>query len=67
MKHVKASGGLLQHRGPGAKTTEVEARVALVYASTDDGRPLTGGTNLIRTVVDGSLQVLAAWMYKRHS
>ena len=37
---------------PGAKTTEVEARVALVCASTDDGRPLTGGTNLIRTVVD---------------
>ena len=39
VKHmVKASGGLLQRRGPGAKTTEVEARVALVCASTDDGR-----------------------------
>ena len=61
VKHVKASGGPL--------TTEVEACVALVCASTDDGRPLTGGTNLIRTVVDwvDSLQVLAAGMYKRHS
>ena len=34
------------------KTTEVEARVALVCASTSDGRLLTGGTNLIGTVVD---------------
>ena len=34
------------------KTTEVEARVALVCASTSDGRSLTGGTNLIGTVVD---------------
>ena len=42
----------VQRRGPGAKATEVEARVALVCASTDDGRPLTGGTNLIWTVVD---------------
>ena len=42
----------MQHRGPGAKTTEVEARVALVCASTDDGRPLTGGTNLIWMVVE---------------
>ena len=40
----------VQRRGPGAKTTEVEARVALVCASTDDGRPFTGGTNLIWTV-----------------
>ena len=52
LKHVKASGGLLQRRGPGAKMTEVEARVALVCASADDGRPLTGGTNFIRMVVD---------------
>ena len=52
VKHVKASGRLLQRWGPGAKTTEVEARVALVCASTDDGRPLTGSTKLIRTVVD---------------
>ena len=54
VKHVKpASGGLLsESSGPRAKTTEVEARVALVCASTDDGRPLTGGTNLIWTVVD---------------
>ena len=29
-------------RGPEAKTTEFEARVALICASTDDGRPLTG-------------------------
>ena len=52
VKHVKASGGLLQRQGPGAKMTEVEARVALVCASTDDSRPLTGDTNLIQTVVD---------------
>ena len=45
----------VQRHGPGAKTTEVEARVALVCASTDDGRPLTGGANLIWTVVDYSL------------
>ena len=44
----------MQRHGPGAKTTEVEARVALVCASTDDGRPLTGGANLIWTVVDYS-------------
>ena len=44
--------------GPRAKT-EVEAFVALVCTSTNDSRPLTGGTNLIWTVVDcsGSLQV----------
>ena len=40
----------MQRRGPGAKTTEIEARVALVCASTDDGRPLTGDINLIWTV-----------------
>ena len=40
----------MQHRGPRAKTTEVEVRVALVCASTDDGRLLIGGTNLISTV-----------------
>ena len=45
VKHV-------QRRGPRAKATRVEARVALVCASTDDGRPLTGGTHLIWTVVD---------------
>ena len=32
--------------------TEVEARVALVCASTDDSRSLTGGTNLIWMMVD---------------
>ena len=42
----------MQHRGPGVKSTEVEARVALVCASTDDGRPLTASTDLIWTVVD---------------
>ena len=30
----------VQRRGPGAKTTEVEARVALVCAFTDDDRLL---------------------------
>ena len=42
----------MQRRGPGAKTTEVEAHMALVCASTDYGRPLTASTNLIWTVVD---------------
>ena len=42
----------VQRQGPGAKTTEVEACVALVCASTDDGRPLTAGTNLIWALVD---------------
>ena len=40
---MKAGGGAtvrVQHRGPRAKTTEVEAHVALVCASTDDGRSL---------------------------
>ena len=48
LKHAcEVSGGgycQWQYRGPEAKTTEVEARVAaLICASTDDGRPLTGG------------------------
>ena len=48
----------VQHRGPGTKTTEVEGRVALVCASTDDGRPLTGVTNLLYgRWLTGSLQV----------
>ena len=34
--------------------TEVKTRVGLVCASTDDGRPLTGGKNLVWTVVEGS-------------
>ena len=42
----------VQRWGPRAKTTEVEARVVLVCAYVDDGRPLTGGTNLIWTMVD---------------
>ena len=43
----------MQRWGPGVKTTEVEAHVALVCASTDNGRPLTDGANLIWMVVDG--------------
>ena len=42
----------MQRRGPGVKTTEVETCMALVCASTDDGRPLTGSTSLTWTVVD---------------
>ena len=46
----------MQRWRPGAKTTEVQARVALVCASNDNGRPFTGSTNLIYwrwlTVVD---------------
>ena len=45
----------VQHRGPRAKTTEVEPCVALVCASTDDGSPLTGGTNLVWAWVTSSL------------
>ena len=41
----------MQGRGPGARKTTVE-RVALVCASTDDVRPLMGGTNIIN--IDGS-------------
>ena len=41
----------VQLQGPGAKATEVEEYVVLVCASTDDSRLLTGGTNLIWTVV----------------
>ena len=44
-----------QLRGPGAKTTEVAVRVALVCASTDDGRPLIGGT-IFSNIDGGSLQ-----------
>ena len=47
----------MQRRRPGTRTTEVQARVALVCASTHDDRPLTGSTNLIcrrwLMVVDG--------------
>ena len=43
----------MQRQGPGAKTTEVEVRVALVCASTDDGRQLTGGTNFNKFNMDG--------------
>ena len=43
----------MQRWGPGAKTTEVEVRVALVCASIDDGRSLIGGTNLVSTHASG--------------
>ena len=56
----------VQRQGPGAKMTEVEARVALVCASTVDGRPLTASTNLIWTVVDCVASGERA-MDKRHS
>ena len=50
----------MQRQRPGAKMTEVQARVVLVCASTDDGRPLTGGTNLIcRRWSAGPLRVAA--------
>ena len=58
VKHVAASPPAVeatvrvQRWGPRAKTTEDEARMALFCASTDDGRPLTGTTNLIWMVVD---------------
>ena len=42
----------MQRQRPGVKMTKVQARVALVCASTDDSRPLTGSTNM-PTVVDG--------------
>ena len=45
VKHVRPVEGCcrVQYRGPEAKTTEVEARVALICGSTDDSRSLTGG------------------------
>ena len=58
----------VQCRGPGMKTTEVEARVALVCASTDNGRSLPGTTNLIGTVVDCFASGSGAWpVHKQHS
>ena len=42
VRHVR-----VQRQGPRAMMTELEARLALVCASTNDGRSLTGGTNLI--------------------
>ena len=45
VKHVRPVEGYcqVQYWGPEAKKTEVEARVALICASTDNGRSLTGG------------------------
>ena len=47
----------VQSQGPGVKMTEVEAHVALVCTSTDDGRLLTGSTNYGQWLT-GSLQVV---------
>ena len=54
--HGRRATVRVQYRGPEAKTTEVEACVALIYASTDDGRPLTGELKY-RQWLTGSLQV----------
>ena len=54
VQHVEGQGRAtvrVQCRGPGAKTTEVEARMALVCASANNDRPLTSDTNLIGMVV----------------
>ena len=45
VKHWRATVRV-QRQGPRAMMTELEAHL------TDDSRPLTGSTNLIRTVVD---------------
>ena len=42
----------MRYWGPEAKTTEVEACVTLICASTDDSRPVTGRLNLIKKMVD---------------
>ena len=42
----------VQRQESRAMMTKLEARMALVCASTDDSRPLTGCTNLIWTVVN---------------
>ena len=42
----------VQRQEPTAMMTKLEARMALVCASTDDSRPLTGCTNLIWSVVN---------------
>ena len=43
VKHGEPSAVRVQCRRPRAKMTGIEARVALICASTDDGRSLTGG------------------------
>ena len=52
MKHMRPATVIVKYRGHGAKMTEVEARVALVCASTNNSSLLTGGANLILMVVD---------------
>ena len=54
--HGRRATVRVQYWGPEAKMTEVEARVALIYASTDDCRPLTGRLKY-RQWLTGSLQV----------
>ena len=56
--HVKANGGLLSEcSGPGVKTTEVEACMALVCACTDDGQAVQIQYNYYGRWLTGSLQV----------
>ena len=56
VKHVKASGGLLSEYSIGdPEQRQLKLKHAwhwFVRASTNDGRPLIGGTNLIWMVVD---------------
>ena len=61
VKHVKASEGLLSECSIGVPEQR-KLKHGTGLASNDDGRPLTGGTNLIWMVVElmwltGSLQV----------
>ena len=61
VKHVKASGGLLSEYSIGdPEQKQLKLKHAwhwFVCASTNDGRPLIGGTNLIGWWLIGSLQV----------
>ena len=60
----------VQHQGPRAKMTEVEACVALVCVSTDDGRLLKGITYSIWMVVDWAAsgrRPCMNGMHKQHS
>ena len=57
VKHVKASGGLLSEcsvMDPERRRLKLKHAWHWFVLSTDDGRPLTGGANLIWTVVDYS-------------
>ena len=54
VKYVRPVEGYcrVQYRGPEAKTTEVEARVALICASTDDGRSSQGVVDWVASRVE---------------